>query len=177
MYFKDRKDAGQKLAKSLEKYKNVTNTVVLGLPRGGVIVAKEVARYLHLPLDIIVPRKIGAPQNCEFAIGAVAGDVVWLDPSCVAAVGASREYIDRTTQREKKEAQRRLELYRKDKPPQNFTNFTVILVDDGIATGSTMKVSIAYLKNFKIKKLIVAIPVGPPDTIQELQTQVDELVC
>lgn len=177
MYFKDRKDAGQQLAKALEKFKEARKTVVIGLPRGGVVVAAEVAKALHLPLDVIVPRKIGAPHNEELAIGALAGDVVWLDQEIIATVNASPSYIEQVVAREKREAERRLALFRKDKPPQNFTGLTTILVDDGIATGSTMRASIAWMKENKAKHIVVAVPVAPPDTLANLKSEVDEIIC
>ncbi len=177
MLFKDRKEAGQKLALALLKYKNSPKTIAIGLPRGGVIVAAEVANALHIPLDVIIPRKIGAPHNEELAIGALAGDIIWLDKEIIASVGASPSYIEQTAAKEKREAERRLSLFRKGKPPQNFTGETVILVDDGIATGSTMRASIAWMKKNKAKRIIVAVPVGPLDTIATLREEVDEVVC
>lgn len=177
MYFKDRKDAGKKLAHSLLKFKNRAKTMAIGLPRGGVVVAAEVAKELQIPLDIIVPRKIGAPLNEELAIGALAGDVVWLDKEIIAVVRASPSYIEETINKEKKEAERRLNLFRKGKPTQNFTGYTVLLIDDGIATGSTMRASIAWMKKNKAKQIVVAVPVGPPDTIASLKEEVNEVIC
>ncbi len=177
MDFKDRKVAGQKLAFALEKYRKAPNTIAIGLPRGGVVVAAEVARGLGIPLDVIVPRKIGAPHNEELAIGALAGDVVYIDREIASMVGASPEYIEKMTAKEKKEAERRLALYRKDKPPQNFLGKTVILIDDGIATGSTMRASIAYMKKMGAARIVVAIPVSPPDTLAHLKTDADEIIC
>lgn len=177
MNFNNRKDAGQKLSLALGKYKGLSKTIAIGLPRGGVIVAAEVAKDLHIPLDVIVPRKIGAPHNEEFAMGALAGDVVWLDQEIIAAVGASPSYVDATIAKEKKEAERRLALYRKGKPAQNFSGCTVILIDDGIATGATMRASIAWMKKNKAKRIVVAVPVAPPDTIEVLKQEVDEVIC
>lgn len=177
MHFKDRKEAGQELAKALQKYKNGPHTIAIGLPRGGVVVAAEVAKALHIPLDVIVPRKLGAPNNEELAIGAIAGDVVWLDREIIAMVGASPSYIAEVTAKEKREAERRLALFRKGKPAQNFADSTVLLIDDGIATGSTMRASIAWMKKCKAKKIVVAVPVAPPDTIDSLKQEVDEIIC
>lgn len=171
MFFKDRIDAGQKLAASLSHYKNGPNTIAIGLPRGGVIVANEVARALQIPLDVIVPRKIGAPYNEEFAIGAIADDVVWLDPD----VDVPKSYIDASIAKEKQEAARRLLIYRKGKPVQHFEGMTVILIDDGIATGATMRVSIELIRKQWAKKIIVAVPVAPPEILNQLEA--DEIIC
>lgn len=177
MDFKNRKVAGQKLAAALGKYKKAPKTIAIGLPRGGVVVAAEVAKALSLPLDIIVPRKIGAPHNEELGIGALAGDVVWIDPEISSIVGATQEYIDQAIAKEKKEADRRLSLYRKGKSPQQFSDWTVILIDDGIATGATMKASIAWMKKMKAARIVIAIPVAPPGTLANLQKEADEVVC
>jgi predicted phosphoribosyltransferase len=177
MLFKDRKEAGRKLGEALQQYKGAKNGLVLGLPRGGVVVAGEVARLLALPLDVIVPRKIGAPHNPELAIGAIAGSVVLLDRGMVETLGVSDVYIQEAVKHEKIEAERRLSLFRKEKPEPEFGGKILIVVDDGIATGSTMKASIAYLKKAKTAKIVAAVPVGPPDTIQELKQEVDEVVC
>lgn len=177
MNFKNRKDAGQKLGLALHPYIKKPQTLAIGLPRGGVIVAAEVTHVLHIPLDVIVPRKIGAPHNEEFAIGALAGDVVWLDKETIAALGISPSFIEETVAKEKREAERRLALFRKGRPPQNFSERTVILIDDGIATGATMRASIAWMKKNKAKRIVIAVPVGPPDTIEALKREVDEVVC
>src|SRR5260221_13534662 len=138
MLFKDRIDAGRQLSAALLKFKDAPKTVVIGLPRGGVVVAYEVAKALHLPLDVIVPRKIGAPNNSELAIGAIAGDIIQLDQALIAHLGVSSAFIEEEIANERREAERRLALFRKGKPAQNFTGSTILLVDDGIATGSTM---------------------------------------
>lgn len=177
MYFKDRKEAGQKLGQALLGYKDAPETIVIGLPRGGVSVAFEVAKALHLPLDVIVPRKIGAPSNEELAIGAIAGDVVWLDKEIIFATQSSPAHIEQTVAKEKEEAKRRLALFRKNKPPQNFNDLTVLLIDDGIATGSTMRASIAWIRKSKAKRIVVAVPVAPPDTIASLKQEADIVVC
>ncbi len=177
MYFKDRKEAGQLLAAALSKYKKAPHTIAIGLPRGGVVVAYEVAKALKIPLDVIVPRKLGAPHNEELAIGALAGDVIWLDREILSMVNASPAYIEQIVAKEKKEAERRLALFRKGKSPQNFTQQTVLLIDDGVATGSTLRASIAWMKKNKAKRIVVAVPVGPPDTIASLKQEVDEVVC
>ena len=175
--FKNRTEAGRALSQVLAKYKEAKKTVVLGLPRGGVVVAYEVANALHLPLDILVPRKLGAPDNPELAIGAIAGEGVVLDRGMIAALNVTPAYIQATIAKEKKEAERRLALFRKSKSPQNWSGWTTLIVDDGIATGSTMRASIAALKKMKTAKIVLAVPVGPPDTIEELKKEIDEVVC
>lgn len=177
MLFKDRLEAGRKLSASLQKYQGCAKTVVLGLPRGGVVVAYEVAQALRLPLDILVPRKIGAPNNPELAIGALAGDEVILDSEIIAAIAVPESYLTVEIAKEKTEAERRLALFRKGKPPQDWKGWTALLVDDGIATGSTMRASIASVKKMGVAKIVVAVPVGSPDTIESLQREVDEIVC
>ena len=158
-------------------YKQSPQTIVLGLPRGGVVVAKEVAESLHLPLDVIVPRKIGAPKNPELAIGAIAGNGIVLDQSLIQSLGVEKSYLDKTIAEEKKEAERRLALFRKGRSPLRLHDWTVLLIDDGIATGSTMLASIAAIKVEKAKKIVVAVPVAPPDTIQRIKNEVEEVVC
>lgn len=177
MDFKDRKVAGVLLAKALEKYHKASKTICIGLPRGGVVVAAQVSRILGIDLDIIVPRKIGAPENEELGIGALAGDIVWIDPDIASSVRATPEYIEKAVFKEKKEAERRLATYRKGRDPQNFSGWTVILVDDGIATGSTMRASIAWMRKLKARKIVMAIPVAPLDTLEKLSKEVDETVC
>lgn len=177
MIFRDRKDAGEKLAEKLDKYKGKSDVVVLGLPRGGVVTANEVAKRLDLPLDIIVPRKIGAPGNPELAIGAIteSGEGIF-DEEIMKYVGADQEYIEKTMEEEKKEAQRRLKVYRGSKPPVDLKGKTVILVDDGIATGSTMRAAIASVKAKEAGKIVVAVPVLARDTVKKIEKEVDELI-
>ncbi len=177
MDFKDRKDAGLKLAKAMSRFQNAPDTIVIGLLRGGIAVAAILAKELHLPLDCIVARKIGAPHNEELAIGAIAGDVTFIDQEIAPAVGATSSYIEQAAAKEKKEAERRTQLYRKNLPPPNYSGQTVILVDDGIATGATMKACIAYMRKMGAKKIIVAVPVAPPSTLEELEGLVDEIIC
>jgi putative phosphoribosyl transferase len=136
-----------------------------------------VAQSLQLPLDVIVPRKIGAPHNPELAIGAIAGNGMILDHPLIQSLGVEKGYLDKVIAQERAEAERRRTLFRKGMPPLILRDWTVLLVDDGIATGSTMLASIAAVKVEKAKKIIVAVPVGPPDTIQRIQIEVDEVVC
>jgi len=175
--FKDRKEAGQKLANKLERYRDKKDTIVLGLPRGGVITAYEVAKSLNLPLDLIVPRKIGAPDNPEFAIGAIAEDGEGIfDQSTIADYGISKEYVNTEVEKEKKEAQRRLKLYRGDRPMLNLKGKTAILIDDGVATGATMRAAIKSAETKGVKDIIVATPVIARDTLKKIETEVDEVI-
>ncbi|MFH1632035.1 MAG: phosphoribosyltransferase family protein [bacterium] len=176
MMFEDRIDAGQQLAKALEKYRDDDNAIVLALPRGGVVVGGEVARELGLPLDIIVPRKIGAEFNPEYAIGAITetGEVVWNEDE---RKGTSPEYIDKVVADEKTEAERRLEKYRGDKKPRDLKGKTVILVDDGIATGLTMTAAIKTAQAEGPSKVVVAVPHGAKDSLDTIRKMVNEVVA
>ncbi len=178
MIFKDRIEAGQKLAKALEKYKGQKDTIILGLPRGGVVTGFEIAKTLELPLDLVVPRKIGAPGNPEFAIGAITeeGEGIF-NEGVIRDYEISKEYITGTVEEEKKEAQRRLKTYRGDRSPLDLKDKTVILVDDGIATGLTMRVAIKSVKNKDPKKIVVAVPCGAKDSIDQIKKDVDEVIC
>lgn len=178
MLFKDRQHAGRLLANVLEKYKDNPDAIVLGLPRGGVVLAYEIAQQLHLPLDIICARKIGAPYNSEFAIGAVTetGDK-YIDEEIIDRLNIDEDYILNETASQSKEAQRRLNLYRKGKPPLDLENKIAIIVDDGIATGATMKAAVKTVKSKKAKQIIVATPVASPDTLEEIKGTVNETVC
>lgn len=174
--FRDRTDAGKRLAEILTKFKN-ENPIILAIPRGGVVVADEIAKNLNANLDIIVPRKIGAPGNPEMAIGAVAQDgSLYIDENLVKDLGVSENYIKKEMKKELQEIERRLKKYRKRKKYPSFKNKTLILVDDGIATGATMKAAIQFLKKQNPKKIIVAVPVAPRDTVNELEKIVDEVI-
>jgi len=176
--FRDRRDAGVKLATELKAYEDRKDILVLALPRGGVVIGDVVAALLHCPLDIIIVRKIGFPGQPELAIGAISetGKVV-LNQSIISAHGISKGYIERETSWQRAEIQRRIDLYRKGGKIPDLKGKTIILVDDGVATGATIKAAIATLKMEDIKRLIVAIPVAPPDTADELRRMVEELVC
>lgn len=178
MIFKDRIEAGQRLAKALEKYKNQKNTIILALPRGGVVTGFELAKELGLPLDLVVPRKIGAPGNPEFAIGAITeeGEGIF-NEEIIRDYRISKEYIEKTVEEERKEAQRRLVTYRGERVPLDLVGKTVIIVDDGIATGLTMRAAIKSTKNKDPKKIIVAVPCGAKDSIDRIKREVDEVVC
>lgn len=175
--FRDRVDAGKRLAAALTGLVD-TEAIVLAIPRGGVIVGFEVARALDLPLDIIVPRKIGAPENPELAIGAVTQDgSIFLDDKLIDYLQVSRVYIKKESENQRLEIERRLRLYRGDASPPNLKNRDVVIVDDGIATGATMKAALASVRKSGAKRVVVAIPVGPPSTIEELEKQADQVVC
>jgi len=176
--FRDRIDAGEKLTKELLQYKDQDNTIVVGLPRGGVPVAYEISQSLNLPLDVVCPRKIGAPGNKEFAIGAITETGAGIfGMGIIDRLGIPKDYIDEEVEKEKKRAQHRLDIYRKGMPPRDFKGKTVLVIDDGLATGSTMKAAIQSIRAEGADKIIVAVPVSPPDTLQEIRTMVDEVIC
>lgn len=176
--FKDRADAGIQLASRLKEYKGKEGALILALPRGGVVTGYEIAKTLNVPLDIVIVRKIGFPGQPEFGIGAVSetGTVV-LNDNIISAYGISKEYIEEEILKQKEEISRRISLYRKGKRLSGLEGKTIILVDDGVATGATMKVAIASLKEENLKKLIVALPVAPPSTAEEIEKMVDEFIC
>ena len=176
-YFSDRVDAGKRLALVLKKL-TFKNGIVLAIPRGGVVVGFEIAHTLNLPLDVIIPRKIGAPGNPELAIGAMTEDgTTILDTNLLAYMEVSKQYLEEESERQKREIERRLKVYRQDTPYPNMKSLDVILVDDGIATGSTMKAALASVINRGAASVTVAVPVGPPSTIKELEKQADNVVC
>lgn len=175
MMFRDRVDAGKQLAEKLGSYYRARETIVVALPRGGVIVGHEIAKKLELPLDIVCPRKIGHPYNPEFAIGAVTenGDYILSQEM----IELPEEVLKKAIETEKQEAERRLELYRKGMPPRHFFEKRIILVDDGLATGSTMKAAIQSIQNSKAKEIILAVPVSPQETLPHFSSLVDRIVC
>ena len=176
-FFVDRVDAGKRLASALKNF-SAEKGIVLAIPRGGVVVGYVIAKTLNLPLDVIIPRKIGAPDNPELAIGAVAEDgTAILDQNLIKYLGVSREYVVEETERQKQEIRRRLKLYRQDTSYPDLKGLDVIVVDDGIATGSTMKAALASVKNRGAASITVAVPVGPPSTIEELEKMADRVVC
>jgi putative phosphoribosyl transferase len=178
MVFRNREEAGRKLAEHLRAYANRKDVIVLGIPRGGVPVAFEVARALDAPLDIFLSRKLGVPGHEELAFGAIAtGDTRVLDWEIIEAVGISEQQIEQITGQVKKELERRENLYRGSQPPLKVEGLTVILVDDGIATGSSMRAAINALRQMKPARLIVAVPVAPRLTCNLLRPQVDDLIC
>jgi putative phosphoribosyl transferase len=175
--FADRVDAGKRLAQALKAHVG-KDAVVLAIPRGGVVVGYEVAKALVLSLDVIIPRKIGAPNNPELAIGAMTEDgTILLDGRLVDYLSVSQEYIEEESEAQKAEIHRRLRLYRGNIPYPSLKGREVILIDDGIATGSTMKAALASVRKRGAKSVIIAIPVGPPSTIRELEKEADRVVC
>jgi putative phosphoribosyl transferase len=175
--FADRVDAGKRLAQDLKAHVS-NDAVVLAIPRGGVVVGYEVAKALVLSLDVIIPRKIGAPNNPELAIGAMTEDgTILLDDRLVDYLNVSQEYIEEESEAQKAEIHRRLRLYRGAIPYPSLKGREVILIDDGIATGSTMKAALASVRKRGAKSVIIAIPVGPPSTIRELEKEADRVVC
>jgi len=175
--FKDRVEAGKKLSTELLEYKG-KHSVVLAIPRGGVVVAYRVAKALNVPLDLIVPRKIGAPGTPELAIGAVTEDgAAILNQNLVAELGVSQDYIEREKENEVREIKRRVVAYRGDRLPRSLNGKTVILVDDGIATGATVRAAVHSIRRRWASAIVVAVPVGPPDTINSLKKEVDKVVC
>jgi predicted phosphoribosyltransferase len=175
--FRDRTDAGEQLAALLDDH-DVTADIVLAVPRGGLPVGRIVADALGVPLDVAAARKIGAPGNPELAIGAVAADgTVYLDESAVDSVGVDESYIERAIEREQRTAREKLERYRGDRPPVDLRDRTVVLVDDGVATGATTIACLRQLRGAGAGRVVLAVPVGPPDTIERLHTEADEVVC
>jgi putative phosphoribosyl transferase len=176
-YFRDRIDAGKRLAAALTDFSS-KDAVVLAIPRGGVVVGYEIAAALNLPLDVIIPHKLGAPDNPELAIGAVAEDVsAVLDKQLIAYLSVDNRYIEEEKQRQREEIERRLKVYRQGMTLRELKGKDVIVVDDGIATGSTMKAALLSVKNQGAKSITVAIPVGPPSTIDELKKLADRVIC
>jgi len=178
MLFHDRFEAGQHLARKLAKYANRPDLLVLALPRGGVPVGFEVARALQGPLDIFLVRKLGVPGQEELALGAIAsGGVRVLNEDILGAVEIPDEMLSTIEAKERQELQRRERDYRGDHPPPDIRGRTVILVDDGLATGSTMRAAVAALRQQHPTRIIAAVPVGSPETCAELQVVADEAVC
>ncbi len=176
--FRDRTDAGQQLAEALRDYADQKDTLILALPRGGLPVGFEIAKVLHLPMDAFLVRKLGVPGQEELAMGAIAmGGVHFFNQNILGMLDISKEDIQRVIAAEEQEMQRRNQVYRGGKPPPAIENRTVILVDDGVATGATILAAVSALKKMKPKSLIIAVPVAPSDTLQKLEAEVDQVVC
>ncbi len=178
--FADRKDAGRQLATKLQHFQK-SDVSVLGIPRGGVIVAAEVAAALDAPLDVIVPRKIGAPFNPELAVGAVAPDGTnFYDEALIDSTGIDRRVLERQASEELREIERRLRVYRGAHTGSNTPEYrgrTVILVDDGIATGYTVQAALRSLRRQKPDRLVLATPVAPASSLARLRPDADEIIC
>src|SRR5437764_13677097 len=176
--FPNRAEAGRLLGLKLSKYAGRDDVIVLGLPRGGVPVAYGVARVLRVPLDVFIVRKLGVPGFEELAVGAIAsGGVRVLNDDVARALPNANEIIEAVTQREIAELQRREQEYRDGRPSPQIENRTVILIDDGLATGATMRAAVKALRQRGAAKIVVAVPVGPPDTCKEFEDEADEVVC
>ncbi|MBV9454274.1 MAG: phosphoribosyltransferase [Rubrobacter sp.] len=177
MPFEDRRNAGRRLAERLRPYRD-ESPVVFTLPRGGVPVGFEVARSLDAPLDIIVARKLGAPDQPEFGIGAVApGGVHVLNERAVRALGIPEDYLDWVSERETAEVTRRLQLFRGGRPYSSLETMTAILVDDGLATGVTARAALLALRRLNPRRLVLAVPVCAQQTAELLRPETDDLVC
>jgi len=178
MLFPDRADAGRQLAAKLAAYADRSDVLVLALPRGGVPVAFEVARALHAPLDVFLVRKLGVPGHRELAMGAIAsGGVRVLNDEAVRALGIPEESINAVAAEEERELKRRERFYRGDRPGPAVRGRTVILIDDGLATGTTMRAAVAALRQQGPARIVVAVPVGARETCAELQAEADEIIC
>jgi predicted phosphoribosyltransferase len=178
MIFRDRADAGRQLAERLTRYADDPNVIVLGLPRGGVPVAYEVARRLRASLDVWLVRKLGVPGHEELAMGAIAsGGVRVLQTDVAQAAGVSAEQLQGVTDRERAELARREAAYRDGKPPLDLHGRTVILIDDGLATGATMRAAILALRQHAPARIVVAVPTASPDICDQLGQLVDDMVC
>jgi predicted phosphoribosyltransferase len=176
--FRDRTDAGQKLAARLAKYAHRSDVLVLALPRGGVPVAYEVAEQLGAPLDVFQVRKLGVPGYEELAMGAIAsGGVRVINDDVVRQLAIPGEVIDAVAAEERRELERRERAYRNGRPPPDVRGRTVILIDDGLATGSTMRAAAAALRKLGPARIVVAVPVSAPETCDEIREEVDEVVC
>lgn len=177
MIFQNREEAGRRLAVELMPYRDDPGGVILALPRGGVAVGYQLSLALHLPLDVFITRKLGAPGNPEYALGAVSETgTVYLNPTAVAEFGLSKADIEQLVRQQQKEIARRQNLYRQGRRMPTVADRTVILVDDGIATGATFFASVEAIRHLKPRRLIGAIPIGPADTIANARKRVDELV-
>jgi putative phosphoribosyl transferase len=176
--FTDRADAGRRLATALSAYAGRADVIVLALPRGGVPVAFEVARALNVPLDVFIVRKLGVPGHEEFAMGAIAsGGARLVDEAIVRQLGISDREIQAVAEAEQRELERRERQYRGDRPLPDVAGRTAILVDDGLATGASMRVAVAALREEHPARIVVAVPIAPPETCDVLRREADDVVC
>jgi putative phosphoribosyl transferase len=175
--FTNRLDAGRQLTKQLKAYINQPDLIILGLPRGGVPIAYEVAKALHAPLDVLIIRKLGVPNQKEFAMGAISGHTHYLNQDLINTLNISPDAIQKIIHLEQAELQRREALYRANLPPLDVSNKTIILVDDGIATGATVHAAIQTLRIQKPKQIILAVPVAAASSCSALKPLVDNLIC
>jgi len=176
--FADRRQAGRRLAEELSAYEGHQDVVVLGLPRGGVPVAFEVAEALQAPLDVFVVRKLGVPGNPELAMGAMAsGGVRVLNQGVVRRMGISDDAIDRVAEEERQKLEEREQIYRGARPDVDLEGKTVLLVDDGLATGATMRAAVNALRKHDPQEIVVAVPTAPPETCSDFKDVADEVIC
>jgi len=174
--FVDRQEAGRRMAEALADLKG-EEVVVLGIPRGGVVVAAEVARAYGWPLDTVIPRKIRAPGNPELGLGAIAPGVRVLDQRMLDVLGVSEQYLEREIAEEEREIERRSEAYRRGRPAADVKDKVVAVVDDGIATGGTATAAVRWAKGQGARKVILAVPVAPAEGVRNLSREADEVVC
>jgi predicted phosphoribosyltransferase len=174
--FRNREEAGRSLAARLSDLRG-DDVVVLGIPRGGVEVAAVVADALGAPLDVVIPRKVGAPRNPELGLGAVAGDVVVLDDRLIEALGVDESYLRREVEQQRREIERRETLYRGGRPPLDLADRTAIVVDDGVATGGTAAAALRWARAKGAAKVILAVPVAPPDAVRRLAQDCDQVIA
>lgn len=178
MRFEDRKTAGRRLGRALDEYAGRSDVTVLGLARGGVPVAAEVAEVLQAPLDVFVVRKLGVPGREELAIGAIAsGGIRVMNDQVLRSLGLRPETVEEVARREEAELRRRERLFRGDLPAAALQGRIAILVDDGLATGASMKAAVRAVREAKPAAVVVAVPVAPPDASRELEAQADRVVC
>ena len=175
--FKDRTEAGTALGEELLE-RNLEVDIVLAIPRGGLPLGRAVADALDVPLDIVVASKIGAPGNPEYAIGAVASDgSVWRNDEAFRGTGSDEEYFEQEREKEAANARQKADRYRGEQSSPDLTGKTVAVVDDGVATGSTAKACLRMLENSEADRIVLAVPVGPPETVRELQGMADDVIC
>jgi len=175
--YRNREEAGRALASELERFRDA-DTVILGLPRGGLPVARPVAESLHAPLDVLLVRKLGVPGHEELAMGAIAeGGQRFLNDDVIAQLGIDEETIEQVTQREREELRRRAETYRGDAEPAPVQGRTALLIDDGLATGASMHAAVRAVKRREPRAVIVAVPVAAPQTVQEMRDVAGVVVC
>ncbi|MFW5956518.1 MAG: phosphoribosyltransferase [Halorhabdus sp.] len=175
--FTDRAEAGKQLGEALRE-RELDVDIVLAIPRGGLPLGRAVAEVLDVPLDIVVASKIGAPGNPELAIGAVASDgSVWRNEEAFRGRGADEEYFEREREREAENARQKADRYRGERPEPDLTGKTVAVVDDGVATGSTARACLQMLRETDAERIVLAVPVGPSDTVHELEELADEVIC
>ncbi|RQH02681.1 phosphoribosyltransferase [Natrarchaeobius oligotrophus] len=175
--FADRTDAGKRLGQALRE-RGIDADIVLAVPRGGLPLGRAVADALEAPLDVVVAKKIGAPGNPEYAVGAVASDgSAWRNERAINGTRTDEGYFQERREIEAENAHRKAERYRVGRPAPDLGGKTVVVVDDGVATGSTLRACLSKLERSDAERIVLAVPVGPPDTIADLEAQVDEVVC